>query len=151
SKDGGQTWSQFDSLGNQFVGDDYVNMTFDALGRPVVTADRDVYGVTYNANTQRFDLDSRVGNLQVTDFYDITLDPQNADRAYGVAQDHFAAMKFTGSTLWNYMLNGGGETGKVLADPVNSDLLYVSNPLDHANLVARSTDGGSTWTSIFST
>jgi hypothetical protein len=145
SHDSGQHWSSFES-----IGDDWVNMAFDALDRPVATADRDVYASVIISGGGQF-LDQRQGNLQVTEFYDITLDPQSADRAYGVAQD-VAAMKFTDSRLWQYLPNGGGgETGKVLVDPANASLLYVSNPLDHANLVHRSTDGGNTWTTIFAT
>src|SRR5262245_56011727 len=41
STDGGQTWAQAEK-----IGDDWVNMTFDANGNGVVTADRNVY--TYN-------------------------------------------------------------------------------------------------------
>jgi len=139
STDGGQTWTSFES-----IGDDWVFMTFDALNRPVATADRDLY--SFDTATQL--LDSREGNLQVTAFYDITLDPLDPELAYGVAQDHFDAMKFTGSIEWAYMPQGGGETGKVLVHPANSSHLYVSNPLNPANLVRRSTDGGQNWTPI---
>ena len=46
------------------------------------------------------------------------------------------------------MSGGSGETGKVLVDPANSNRLYASNPLDPANLVRRSTNGGGTWSTI---
>src|SRR5262249_44058212 len=71
------------------------------------------------------------------------------DLAYGIAQDQLAALKFTGSTSWDYM-GGGGENGKVLVDLNNSQLLYVSNPLNLAHLVSQSKDGGHMWTTIFS-
>jgi autotransporter-associated beta strand protein len=150
SKDGGQTWRRYDRNDNQ-GGPDFVNMTFDTNDNPVITADQGVYGPGPGASAggPTTNLDGRIGNLQVTEFYDITLDPHSTDRAYGVAQD-LAPTRFTGAGSWNY-LGRGGETGKVLADPFNASLLYVSNPLDHANLVSRSTDGGNTWASIFST
>ena len=70
--------------------------------------------------------------------------------AYGVAQDHFDAGKFQGTILWDYMSPAGGETGKVLVAPKNSNSLYVSDPLDRvANLVRRSTNGGANWTTIY--
>jgi photosystem II stability/assembly factor-like uncharacterized protein len=139
SVDGGKKWTKAET-----IGDDWVNMTFDANNNGVVTADRNIY--TYKPKTKKWI--AREGNLQVTLFYDITLDPQNVNSAYGVAQDHVAAMKFTGSILWNFMLGGSGETGRVLVDPANANRLYASNPLDPANLVRRSTNGGSTWKTI---
>ena len=39
SKDGGQTWSRADKP----IGDDWVNMAFDAQNNAVVTADRNLY------------------------------------------------------------------------------------------------------------
>jgi hypothetical protein len=140
SKDGGNSWVQAET-----IGDDWVNMTFDANGNGVVTADRNLY--RYEPKTNKWF--SREGNLQVTEFYDVTADMLNVNLAYGVAQDHVASMKFTGSILWDFMKDGGGETGKVLVDAKNSKLLYVSNPLAPATLVARSTNGGANWTAIF--
>jgi len=139
SIDGGKKWKQAEK-----VGDDWVNMTFDANNNGVVTADRNIY--TYNPKTKIWI--AREGNLQVTQFYDITLDPQKTDRAYGVAQDHVASMKFTGSILWDFLPGGSGETGRILVDPTNSNQLYASNPLDPANLVRRSTNGGGSWKTI---
>src|SRR5262249_11893541 len=92
----------------------------------------------------------RMGNLQLTQFYDITLDPQNPDIVYGVAQDHSDAMKFGGDLQWHYMNGGGHETGKVLVDPTNPNLIYVSDPLHPDHLVDRSFDGGQTWENIIS-
>ena len=141
STDGGLSWTAAEN-----IGDDWVNMTFDAHNNGVVTADRNVY--RYQPKTKTWL--GREGNLQVTQFYDITLDPQNTDRAYGVAQDHFDAGRFQGTILWDYMSPGGGETGKVLVAANNSKMIYVSDPLDCvANLVRRSTNGGSNWKTIY--
>jgi hypothetical protein len=150
SKDGGRTWAKAES-----IGDDWVNMTFDAGHNGVATGDRDIH--SYNVAAKKWD--AREGNLQVTEFWDLTLDPQNPDLAYGVAQDHLDAMKFQGDVLWHYMpdaqhpgdAGGGDEYGKVLVDPTNSNLLYVFDPLDPANFVRRSTDGGNHWTTIRTT
>ena len=57
-------------------------------------------------------------------------------------------MKFGGTIEWSYM-PAGGETGKVLVDPTSTGRLYVSNPLDPTHFVARSTNGGQTWKTIF--
>src|SRR5262249_31991782 len=108
------------------------------------TADRNVY--TYQPGPKQWI--AREGNLQVTELYDITLNPQNIDSAFGIAQDHVASMKFSGSILWDFMPGGGGETGKLLVDPSNAGQLYVSDPLYPPNLVRRSTNGGGSWTTI---
>lgn len=142
SEDGGKTWTQAET-----IGDDWVNAVFAPQSTLVVTADRNVYRYHHSSNSWL----EREGNLALTQFYDITLDLQDPDRLYGVGQDHPDAMRFGGSILWSYLPKGGGETGKVLVDPTNSDLLYVSHPLDPANLVQRSNDGGQNWTTVLST
>jgi photosystem II stability/assembly factor-like uncharacterized protein len=75
----------------------------------------------------------------------VTLDPTNQDVVYGIAQDHFRAMKFTGTLAWAYM-GGGGETGKVLVDPSNPNRLYDYDPLSTTSFIHRSDDGGASWT-----
>jgi photosystem II stability/assembly factor-like uncharacterized protein len=142
STDGGHSWTAAES-----IGDDWVNVTFDADDNVVATADRNIY--LYDRETKAWLV--RVGNLAITEFYDITLDQQNPDLLYGISQDHFDAVKFDGYNPWSYMNGGGGEAGKVLVDPGNSDLLYVYNPLDPKNMVQRSTDGGQSWTAILGT
>ena len=140
STDSGSTWTRADKTPQLTIGDDWVNIAF---GRRTVavTADRDVYH--YHPATKKWR--SKEGNQQVTLFYDVTPDPSDPDVVYGVAQDHPWAMKFTGTVEWAYMEGGGSETGKVLVDPTNTSRIYVSNPLDPAQFVARSTDAGQTW------
>ena len=141
STDAGAHWTSMETLG-----DDWVNMTFDAHHDAVVTSDQGIH--RYEFKPKKWTV--KEGNLQVTQFYDVALDPQNPDLAYGIGQDHRAPMKFTGSIDWEYMLGGGGETGRVIVDPGNSKRLYVSNPLDPvANFVRRTTDGGQNWKTIF--
>jgi photosystem II stability/assembly factor-like uncharacterized protein len=141
SKDSGGTWTRADLVGQNAIGDDWVNIAFDPKGRVAVTADRDVY--RFDPKTKAWH--SKEGNLQVTLFYDVTPDPLDPDVAYGVAQDHPWSMKFTGSDEWAYMGGGGSETGKVLVDPTDTSRIYVSNPLDPSHFVARSEDAGQTW------
>src|SRR5262249_7811055 len=90
------------------------------------------------------------GNLQITQFYNLTLDPNNADKAYGIAQDHGRLLQFNGNKVWSYG-SAGGETGKVLVSPADSKVLFVSDPLGDGpnwDYVQRSTDGGQNWTTI---
>lgn len=139
STNGGTSWSRAEN-----IGDDWVNIAFDANGNAAITADRNVY--RYEVKTKKWT--SCCGNLALTQFYDITIDPQNVNVTYGIAQDHVAGMKFDQNEPWNILPNGGGETGKVLVDPGNSKRLYISNPLDVTRFVIRSVDGGQTWTTI---
>ena len=147
SRDGGNTWSRADAgIGylkrlNSF---DWVNLTFDANGLAILTADQGV--LQYDPATKNWT--SLMGDLQVSEFYTISLDPQSAAVAYAVGQDIFSE-KFTGQTVWNVMEQGINETGKIIADPKNSNQLYAFNPLDTNNFVMRSSDAGATWTNVF--
>jgi Carboxypeptidase regulatory-like domain len=141
SHDGGASWTSAET-----IGDDWVNISFDSKGIALVTADRDLY--RYEPKPKLWK--SKEANMQVTLFYDITPDPSNPDIVYGVSQDHPFAMKFDGTLEWAYVPKGG-ETGKVVIDPGSTNRIYVSNPLDPANLVARSTDWGLNWKTIFTT
>jgi photosystem II stability/assembly factor-like uncharacterized protein len=147
SWDAGNTWSQADAnIGylksiNHF---DFVNLIFDANGKAVVTVDQGV--LRYDPSTQSWT--SLMGNLQVSEFYTIGLDPSTASVAYGVGQDIFSE-KFTGQTDWNVMEGGIGETGKIIVDPTNSNQLFGFNPLDKNNFVMQSPNAGATWTNVF--
>jgi photosystem II stability/assembly factor-like uncharacterized protein len=143
SFDGGSTWSRFDKgrPNGDYIGDDWVNLSWDAANRPVPTADRDLYAFNPYSGL----LDSREGNLQVTEFYTIALDPNNTDVLYGVAQDQLSALATNGSIGWHYA-GGHAETGKVLVDPTDSNILFLSNPVrTDIDQVERSLDGGKTW------
>jgi len=127
------------------IGDDWVNVEFDANHRAVLTSDQGIYGINNDGNIVQ-----RMGNLQLTQFYSITLDPNNSDVIYGVAQDHSDAMKADGALPWHYMNGGGHEAGKVLVDPNDSDRIYVYDPLEPDKLIQRSTNGGQSWSAIVS-
>lgn len=142
SKDAGATWKAAEK-----IGDDWVNIAFDAGGQAVVTADRGIY--RYNPKKGSWKV--KDGNLHVTQFYTLTPDPTDLDVMYGVAQDHPFAMKFSGTDEWVYTTSGGGETGRVLVDPTKPKRVYVSNPLSAGALVQRSVDGGQTLKTIRST
>lgn len=144
SVDGGKTWSSAEPA--KPIGDDWVNMSFDANRNGVVTSDQGVYRVSLKDKKWT----CCDGNLELTQFYDVTLDPTNPDVAYGIGQDQRAAMKFSGSVEWGYMPTGS-ETGKVLVDPGNTKLLYVYSPQQPGAWVSHSKDGGQTWKTILTT
>src|SRR5262249_8509308 len=114
----------------------WVNVAFDANNRIAFTADRNLY--RYDPNEKSWK--AKEGNLALTQFYNITPDPNNPDVMYGVGQDHPSAFKFTGTVEWAYV-TAGGEFGKVVVDRSNSNRVYVSNPLVPNSFVARSIAG----------
>ena len=146
SFDAGKKWSEADAgIGylssiNHF---DFVNLSFDANNEAIVTADQGV--LRYS---QKKGWSSLMGDLEVSEFYTIGLDPHHADVAYAVGQDIFCE-KFSGDTVWNLMENAIGETGKIIVDPTNSNQLFAFNPGDKSNWVRRSNDAGVTWQTIF--
>jgi photosystem II stability/assembly factor-like uncharacterized protein len=140
STDGGATWTQI-------YAEDPISVSFDGAGNVVLVGDRGIYswagpGTTF-ANKQ--------GDLQVSQLYTLTLDPTNPTVAYGIAQDHFAYLKFSGYSVWNYLggapgnPDNGGETGKVLVDPTNPNRIYAYDPNDCRSFILRSDDGGADW------
>jgi hypothetical protein len=142
SSNGGQTWTQI------FNGsEDPVSGTFDNTGAFILTADRGIYRMTGPS----FALVDKNFNLQTTQFYTLTPDPTNPDVVYGVAQDFFSPLRFSGAPVWNILgpiPNGeadGGETGKVLVSPANPNRVYHFSPSNERTLVIRSDDGGATW------
>lgn len=135
STDSGQTWSEAETFH-----DDWVNVAFGKNGQLVATADRNVYRRDSQTNAWK----SKEGNLQVTQFYDITLDQSDPNTIYGIGQDQHSGMKFSNDLEWSY-LTAGDEIGRVRVDPTNSSRLYVSVPRAPNGFVSRSTDGGQTW------
>ena len=147
SHDSGNTWSQADAGTGYLSGInhfDFVNLTFDANGKALVTADQGV--LHYDPVAKNWT--SLMGNLEVSEFYTIALDPSTAATAYAIGQDIFSE-KFAGDTVWNVMEGGIGETGRIFVDPTNSSRLVGLNPLDINNFVMQSTDAGATWKAIF--
>jgi photosystem II stability/assembly factor-like uncharacterized protein len=130
SPDGGSTWQPI-------YLEDPVMVHFDDAGALVMVGDRGIYRWTGSGAFQ-----NKQGNLQITLFYNLALDPHNADVVFGIAQDHFQGLKYAGSPVWTYT-GAGAELGKILVDPSNSSTVYDYDPLGQFFL--RSDDGGTTW------
>jgi photosystem II stability/assembly factor-like uncharacterized protein len=149
STNGGKKWTEADAGTGYLKGGtnhfDWVNLAFDANDKAVVTADQGV--LRYDPAKKNWT--SLMGNLQVSEFYTIGLDPSTASVAYAVGQDIFSE-KYTGVTDWNLMEGGIGETGKIIVDPKKPKQLFGFNPLDTNHFVMQSPDAGATWTTIFS-
>ena len=125
---------------------------FDDSGDLILTGDHGIYRVT-NVNYANYTFYNKQGNLDTSEFYTLTLDPTNADIIYGLAQDQFAPLKYTGYPVWNSTgqvpngedTEGVGEVGKILVDPSSPNIIYQYAPLDDEDFTLVSTDGGATW------
>ena len=144
---GMKPWTEADA-GIGYLSDlnhfDWVNLSFDADGDAVLTADQGAF--RYGLKSTKWT--SLVHDLQVSEFYTITIDPHDSKVVYAVGQDIFME-NTTGSLHWNVMEGSINETGKVLVDPHNSNRLCAFNPLATNNFVRQTVDGGATWNTIF--
>ena len=144
STDSGQTWMRlFSGRPFQHCGcvDDVVNAYFDSTGALAYVGDRGIQRVV-DPLMPNPTLVSKQGNLGNFLFYNVTLDPRNPHRGFGVSQDQLKVVQFTGEPTWTYA-STGNEVGKVLIDPHDPAVVYN---LAQTTLVTRSTDGGTQWT-----
>jgi hypothetical protein len=147
STDGGSTWTLLNDS------EDPVGGYFDDSGNFVLTGDHGIYLVT-NVDYTDYTFYNKQGMLSTSEFYTLTLDPTNADIVYGLAQDQFAPVKYTGYPVWNSTgqapsgadSEGVGEIGKILVNPTSPNQLYQYAPNDEDSFILSSTDGGASWT-----
>jgi hypothetical protein len=141
STDSGSTWTLLNSAEDPNAG------FFDNAGTFILMGDHGIYLTGSRPSTFL----NKQGNLQTREFYSITLDPNNANVVYGVAQDQFEPIKYNGYPVWTALAlrsgvtDGTGETGKILVDPTNSNRLYDYVPANLSTFIYRSDDGGATW------
>jgi photosystem II stability/assembly factor-like uncharacterized protein len=145
STDSGQTWTTlFTGAGFSTCEciEDVVNAYFDSTGALAYVGDRGIQQVVAPlvANPT---LVSKQGNLGNFLFYNVTLDPRDIRRGFGVSQDQGKVVQFTGQPMWTYA-STGSEVGKVLINPHDPAVVYVLAP-SNRGFVTRSTDGGIQW------
>jgi hypothetical protein len=142
STDGGSTWMLLNNVEDPNAG------FFDNSGNFILVGDHGIYLTGATPST----FVNKQGNLQTSEFYTITLDPNNPNVVYGVAQDQFQPLKYNGYPVWTALASvsptatdGTGETGKILVGPANSNRLYDYVPANQGSFIFRSDDGGATW------
>ena len=146
STNGGTSWTQINDT------EDPVGGYFDDSGDFILVGDHGIYRAT-NVGYTDYTFDNKQGNLDTSEFYTITLDPANPDIIYGLAQDQFAPVEYTGYPVWNSTgqapngadSEGVGEVGKILVDPSSPNIIYQYSSLDDEDFTLVSTDGGATW------
>jgi hypothetical protein len=145
SFDGGQTWTDIatDPAGNGPHTDAHA-VAFDANGNLFDGDDGGIYQLSSPTNAVTQAWTSLNGNLNITQFTGIAVDPDNANIVYGGSQDN-GVEEYTGSTVWNHVDSGDG--GMMRVDPTNPNFVYVTQPYTGFWL-SMSADGGATWSSI---
>ncbi len=122
--DGGSTWTNI-SFGADFTGPhtDVHAMTFDSTGRLLVGCDGGIWRLD-DANPGSIQWTDLNGNLNITQFYSVALDPTSADRAFGGSQDNGLEV-FNDSLTWQY--TGGADTQHVEVNPNDPATVYMQD------------------------
>jgi hypothetical protein len=141
SDDGGMTWNDISGVGGNANGPhaDHHGIAFDANGNVLVGTDGGIWRLDDRASPTWTDLN---GNLQITQFTGIALDPMNPDIAYGGSQDNGTEM-LTGGGPWKEIAPGDG--GFVRIDCTNPMTIYHTFAYGNYPFLERSDDGGSHW------
>jgi uncharacterized repeat protein (TIGR01451 family) len=158
SQDGGATWTDgvnhpdinTGTAGNNGPHTDYHALAFDANGRIVVGNDGGVWRLDSNvlgggppgfagANIAWTDL---CGNLEITTFRGLALDPTNDNIVYGGSQDN-GTEKFNDSRTWNLIV--GGDGGVTRVDPTTPATVFQTF---FGSNIQRSTNSGASFTNI---
>lgn len=128
---------------NSYVHADHHAIVFDPENpaRIFFASDGGIFESTDGGDT----FTGRNGGLVTTQFYNGFAHTSNDSLiALGGLQDN-GTVKFTGGRSWNKVY--GGDGGWCAIDPSNKNVMYE----EYVNLaIAKSTDGGSSWSSVFS-
>ena len=137
--DGGTTWTDASGITqNNGPHADHHSIGFDASGRLLVGNDGGIWRLDNLSTVSWTNLN---GNLNITTFIGIALDPTNNSIAYGGSQDN-GREKFTGDLPWTHIQDGDG--GFIRVDANNPQTVYGEF---FGISLERSDDGGQTWTS----
>jgi photosystem II stability/assembly factor-like uncharacterized protein len=135
--DGGVNWPNISFVSAQPPHSDDHAAVFDRNGDLVSGNDGGIWRYHYDAVTPTWT--NLNGNLNITQFTGIALDPSNANVAYGGSQDN-GTEKFTDASTWTRLV--GGDGGFTRVDPNNPSTVYRTH---FYSSLERSDNGGSTW------
>ncbi len=134
STNGGTNWT-FTATS---VHSDVHDMIVESTGRQLLGTDGGFYKSTDTGGTW-----THVGNLPITQFYDMGIDRLNPARRFAGAQDNNVVRTTTGGLDdWQSVIGGDGL--QVEVDPTNSNKVYGESQY---GAIARSVDGGATFSS----
>ena len=147
SVNGGTSWTDINTgtAGNNGPHADHHAFTFDAAGKLLDGDDGGIWRLTSPTGTITWaDLN---GNLQITQFQAVTINPTNFNIVLGGSQDNGTSAT-SGTTNWT--LREGGDGGNVVISPSNTSVVYHIAPVGSfgtSSFFRRSNDGGVTWAS----
>jgi hypothetical protein len=139
SRDGGLNWADISGAPHA----DHHGFAFNANGQLLDINDGGIWRLD-NPLPDQIRWDNINGNLNITQFIGIALDPSNANIAYGGSQDN-------GTSIFNgffWRESEGGDGGAVLVDPNFPNIVYHGAPIASfgaMNFFRKSTDGGFSW------
>ena len=140
STNGGQTLSILTANwgGNQAVHQDTHVVRWSANGGDRLWVGGD--GGLWRSDDGGSQFENLNGNLQITQFYDVALDPEDPERVYGGAQDNSSSVR-DGSSLWSVTtVTGDGFMNAV--DPRNPQRVFQSSyPSGGAALILSTSRG----------
>jgi len=143
SLNGGATWSDI-SVGSNGHGPDgfHHGIGFDASGRLLDGNEGGIWRLDHPTPVQWTDLN---GNLQITQFIGIALDPTDPNTVYG-GSDLNGTTKTTGSLAWTEVAPAGNG-GFVRIDFKHPQTIYHTYYYYGPGFLERSDDGGISWAS----
>jgi photosystem II stability/assembly factor-like uncharacterized protein len=149
STDGGATWTNIAPGDTNGPHHDHHALGFDANGRLLDGNDGGIWRLEPPDEEDDEDPSDSIiwsnlnGNLQITQFVGIALDPTNADIAYGGTQDE-GTIRFQGTAQWTRLLRGDGGVDAVSnLDP--NRVYQITRISSTGPFFRRSDDGGTTW------
>jgi uncharacterized delta-60 repeat protein len=143
SPDGGTTWNDIGvGADGNAPHNDYHSMAFDSQGRLLVGTDGGIWRLD-NPTVGSIKWTDLNGNLAITQFNGLALDPSNPFVVYAGSQDN-GQENYNNAAGWTHTDDGDG--GVVLIDNLHPNIIYhVQN-----GALRKSTDAGQTWKTVFS-
>ncbi len=136
STNGGASWSS--TFSGVHVDQHAVAFNASVPGEVLIGNDGGLYRSTNDGNSS-----VKNNTLPITQFYRLYVDPQNADKIYGGAQDNNTIRTTTGG-LTDWQAIYGGDGFQPLVDPTNTNVIYA---LSQRGNLGKSTNNGSSFSS----
>ncbi len=144
SRNGGSSWSIIkDGTNGVSPHTDYHYGSFDSQGRLLVVNDGGIWRLD-NPTPGSIAWTNLNGDLQITQFTGVAIDPTNRNIAYGGSQDN-GTEKFNDALGWTQIR--GGDGGYVRIDPTSPNTVYHTYT---GTSLERSDNGGGTWVNVSS-
>jgi photosystem II stability/assembly factor-like uncharacterized protein len=126
SSDGGRSWT--DIAGGNIHVDQHAS-AFTPSDPNILYLGCD--GGLYETSDAGRSYQSLNATLSLTQFYNLVLDPGDAQRSYGGTQDEGTERRISGSNAWAFAT--GGDGGYCVIDPLDPSIIFTTYPLGGVN------------------